>query len=178
MSAARLSRLMGKDQGVISRILSGERNASPETLEAIAHALRVPTELVLRAAGIYGPGRGVIARLRAGAYRAIGDGRTATSRIHVDDLVTAIIAAGDHAAPAEVYNVADDDPGPTRELVAAVVAGFGLPWPPAIAISGVAPEVAAMVTADRRISNARLKAHLGVRLRYPSWRTALAEDLA
>ncbi len=55
MSAARLSRLMGKDQGVISRILSGERNASPETLEAIAHALRMPTESVLRAAGILPP---------------------------------------------------------------------------------------------------------------------------
>jgi hypothetical protein len=31
-----------------------------------------------------------------------------------------------------------------------------------------------MLTADRRIANARIKRELGVVLRYPSWRDALA----
>ena len=31
-----------------------------------------------------------------------------------------------------------------------------------------------MLTADRRIANGRIKAELGVVLRYPSWRAALA----
>jgi hypothetical protein len=36
----------------------------------------------------------------------------------------------------------------------------------------------AMLLADRKISNRRLRGELGVELRYPSWRTALAEELA
>jgi transcriptional regulator with XRE-family HTH domain len=52
MSPAHLSRLMRKDQGVISRILSGERRPSNETIEAIARALKLPPDQVFRAAGI------------------------------------------------------------------------------------------------------------------------------
>jgi transcriptional regulator with XRE-family HTH domain len=55
MSPADLARATRKDQGVISRILSGERSPSPNTLSAIAHALRLPVETVLRAAGILPP---------------------------------------------------------------------------------------------------------------------------
>ena len=39
--------------------------------------------------------------------------------------------------------------------------------------TSVAPEVAGMLTADRRIANRRLKRELGVTLRYPSWRDAV-----
>lgn len=55
MSPAQLSRLTRKDQGVISRILSGERNPSNETLESIARALKLPTEEVFRVAGVLPP---------------------------------------------------------------------------------------------------------------------------
>ena len=41
--------------------------------EAAIGAARAST-VVVRAPGIYGPGRGVVARLRAGNYRVIGDG--------------------------------------------------------------------------------------------------------
>jgi len=141
--------------------------------EAALRASGVPT-VALRAAGIYGPERGIVARMRAGTYRAIGDGLTAASRIHVDDLAAAIVAAGVHRAPLPVYNVADDEPGPSRELVEAAMAAFSLPAPPTVAVAAVEPRVAAMVTADRRIDNTRLRQHLGLALRYPSWRAALA----
>lgn len=46
---------MRKDQGIISRLLRGERNPNPETLTAIARALRLPPETVFRAAGLLPP---------------------------------------------------------------------------------------------------------------------------
>ena len=53
ISPAQLSRLMHKkDQGVVSRLLRGERNPSTETIDAIARALKLPAEEVYRAAGI------------------------------------------------------------------------------------------------------------------------------
>lgn len=55
MSPADLARAMRKDQGIISRLLRGERNPNPETLTAIARALRLPPETVFRAAGLLPP---------------------------------------------------------------------------------------------------------------------------
>ena len=53
ISPAQLSRLMHKkDQGIVSRLLRGERNPSTETIDAIARALKLPAEEVYRAAGI------------------------------------------------------------------------------------------------------------------------------
>ncbi|HSN25842.1 MAG TPA: NAD-dependent epimerase/dehydratase family protein [Kofleriaceae bacterium] len=130
---------------------------------------------MLRAAGIYGPGRGLVERMRAGTYRIVGDGRAHVSRIHVDDLVETIVRAGESTASG-AFNVADDDPAPIGEVADAVAAMLGRPPPPRVPADKVDPEVAGMLTADRRIANARIKRELGVVLRYPSWRDALAGE--
>jgi nucleoside-diphosphate-sugar epimerase len=126
--------------------------------------------IALRPAGIYGPGRGLVDRIRAGNYRIVGDGTSHVSRIHVDDLVAAIIAAGTSTLGGFI-NVADDDPAPVGEVADAVAASLGLPPPPRVSPATVDPEIAGMLMADRRIANARLVTELGVRLRHPSWRT-------
>ena len=47
-----LARMAKIDPGVVTRILKAERSATPKTLEAIAHALKLPTDLVYEKAGI------------------------------------------------------------------------------------------------------------------------------
>jgi nucleoside-diphosphate-sugar epimerase len=133
--------------------------------------------VALRAAGIYGPGRGLTERLRAGTYRVIGDGTSHVSRIHVVDLVTAIIRAGTTQITGAI-NAADDDPAPIGEVADAIAARLGVPAPPRVPGDQVPLEVAGMLTADRRIANRRLRDELGVVLRYPSWRDALDHELA
>jgi nucleoside-diphosphate-sugar epimerase len=128
-------------------------------------------DVVLRIAAIYGPGRGVHERMRAGTYRVIGDGALWTSRVHVDDLVAVIRAAA--ARGSGVYNVADDEPTSARAHADAVAAALGLPAPPSVPLSSVAPEVAEMFLGNRRIANDRMKRELGVTLRFPSWRDGL-----
>jgi nucleoside-diphosphate-sugar epimerase len=130
--------------------------------------------VVLRVAGIHGPGRGLVERVRAGTYRIIGDDRAHVSRIHVADLVDAIIRAGATTFAGPI-NVADDDPGPIGEVADSVARALGLPPPPRVPADRVDPEVSGMLTADRRIANVRMKQQLGVVLRYPSWRTLLSE---
>lgn len=146
----------------------GPRLAAEEALAAGA----VPC-VRLRAAGIYGPGRGAIERLKAGTYRIVGDGDTHVSRVHVDDLAAAVIAAGDARAAGSVYNVADDDPCTSNELAEAACAALMLPLPPHVPLDRVDASVAAMFTADRKIDNRRLKHELGWEPTFPSWRTAL-----
>jgi nucleoside-diphosphate-sugar epimerase len=153
------------------------RLAAERSLIAAADDQGLPW-LVLRAAGIYGPDRGVVARMRAGGYRLVGDGRAFVSRIHVDDLVTAIIAAGQSHLTQRVVNIADDEPITAMEYATAVSAHLGLPMPPTLPVASVDSEVAAMFTADRRIANTVMKRELGVVLRYPSWRVSLDEGAA
>jgi len=134
-----------------------------------ALAASAVSHVALRVAGIYGPGRGLVDRLRAGTYRIVGDGRSHVSRIHVDDLVEAIVRAGRSTATGAI-NIADDDPAPIGELADAVAARLGVPAPPRVPVESVSPEVAGMLTADRRIANQRMKDELGVVLRYPTGR--------
>jgi len=125
--------------------------------------------VILRAAGIHGPGRGIEDRLRTGTYRIVGDGRAHVSRIHVDDLVEAIIRAADTAITGPI-NCADDDPAPIGELADELAAALGVPPPPRVSVETVGREIAGMLTADRKITNAKLKTELGVVLRHPTAR--------
>jgi nucleoside-diphosphate-sugar epimerase len=140
------------------------RVAAEEALAASA-----VSTVVLRVAGIHGPGRGIAERLRAGTYRIIGDGSSHVSRIHVDDLVEAIVRAGS-ATIAGAINIADDAPDPIGAVADALADELGVPHPPRVAPDTVSPEIAGMLTADRRIANTRMVREFGVVLRHPSWR--------
>ncbi len=127
------------------------------------------TAVALRAAGIHGPGRGLVDRLHAGTYRIVGDGSAHVSRIHVADLAQAIARAGERADVTGAINVADDAPDPIGLVADTLADRLGVARPPRVdpALAGAA---AGMLLADRRIANARMKRELGVVLRYPSWR--------
>ena len=154
-----------------------DRLAAERALTGVAAALGVPA-VILRPAGIYGPGRGVLARLRAGTLRIVGERDTAVSRIHVADLASAIVRAGTvRALPSPVYNVADREAAPTRVVAEAAAAALGVEAPAPIAASTVTPEVAGMLTADRRIDAGRLARELGWTPAFPTWREGLAEEL-
>jgi nucleoside-diphosphate-sugar epimerase len=144
---------------------SGKARVAAEAVLAQA----TPPVTILRAAGIHGPGRGLHERLRAGTYRIVGDGASHVSRIHVADLASAIIAAGERGV-AGTFNAADDDPAPIGEVADAIARSLGLPPPPRVPVASVDPEVAGMLTADRRIANGRMKRELVAELRFPSWR--------
>jgi nucleoside-diphosphate-sugar epimerase len=147
---------------------SGRARVAAET--ALAGA-SIPVA-ILRAAGIHGPDRKLVDRIRDGTHRIIGDGTSHVSRIHVLDLVAAIVAAGTRDVTG-VFNVADDDPSPIGEVADAIAARLGVALSPRVSPDSVSPEVAGMLTADRKIANARMKDTLGVTLRYRSWRDAL-----
>ncbi|RMH43224.1 MAG: NAD-dependent epimerase/dehydratase family protein [Deltaproteobacteria bacterium] len=153
----------------------GRLRLAAETAVLDAAAEAGVDAVALRAAGIYGPGRGIAARLAAGTYRIVGDGDTFVCRIHVDDLVSAIVAAGTIARlPRRIYNVCDDEPAPSAVVAAEVARRLGVPPPPRVPVGEVDPTIAAMLTANRRVSNRRLKRELGVALRYPTWREGMA----
>jgi nucleoside-diphosphate-sugar epimerase len=154
----------------------GQARLRDESALLCAAAQRGIAAVSLRIAAIYGPGRGVKARLGLGTYRVVGDGQVWTSRIHVEDLVSVILAAGRAAdLVRSFYVVGDDEPTTARAHADAVAAHMHLPSPPSVPASSLPEAVVELSSGNRRIRNARMKAELGVTLRYPSFRDALDE---
>lgn len=124
--------------------------------------------VILRLAPVYGPGRGMRERIRRGEYRVLEDGRHATSRIHVDDVVNVVFAAEQRAPSRSRYLVADDHPTTQGEYAAWLSERLGVGMPPSRQM--YEPGKARVAHRNRRIRNTLLKTELGVELRYPSFR--------
>lgn len=132
---------------------------------------------VFRLPGIYGPGRSAIDRVKAGTALRIDKPGQVFSRIHVEDLAAAVLAATAHPSRGAIFNVADDLPASNGEVIACACKLLGLPVPPVLPWDEVAPTMSAMARSfyaeNRRVRNDRLKRELGVTLRYPTYREGL-----
>jgi nucleoside-diphosphate-sugar epimerase len=145
--------------------------SEPRAAERLAaeRAYRDVGATVLRAAGIYGPWRGLHRRLLAGDFKIPGSGTNVVSRIHVTDLATFILgllgSRGD-AHCGEAFVAADDAPVPQIEVIRWLCERLALPLPPQAPIAEVAPTL----RHDRSVDNARIKRALASSLLHPTYR--------
>jgi nucleoside-diphosphate-sugar epimerase len=102
------------------------------------------------------------------------------SRIHVDDIANVLIASIAHPNPGAAYNVCDNNPAPPDEVIAYAADLLGIDPPPAVPFEKAEmSEMARSFYADnKRVRNDRIKEELGVRLKYPDYRTGLRAILA
>ena len=108
----------------------GSRRARAEDQWRSLHdSYSVPVH-IFRLAGIYGPGRSSLESVRAGSARRINKTGQAFSRVHVDDIVQTLIASFAKPNPGAVYNVADDYPAPSHEVIAYTCEILGQEVPP------------------------------------------------
>jgi nucleoside-diphosphate-sugar epimerase len=131
--------------------------------------------MILRCAGIYGPGRGYwLRQFLAGEAKMEGAGERWLNMIHRDDVGAAIRAAFEQGTPGEVYNVVDEEPVQERTLFAWLAEQLGKPMPPSVAET-VQPGRRAVT--NKRVSNRKLKLALQCDLKYPSFREGYAAEL-
>ncbi len=129
---------------------------------------RLPTALVLRFAGIYGPNRWLREKaLRAGEPLS-GDMNKWLNLIHVEDGAATVLAAEEHGDPGATYNVSDGHPVRRREFYEQLAKHLGAPLP-----RFVAP-FADTELVNRRIANQKMRKELAVQLRYPSYQYGLS----
>lgn len=135
---------------------------------------------IFRLAGIYGPGRSALDRMRQGRAQRIVKPGQVFSRIHRDDIAQTLRASMEHPAPGTAYNLADDAPAPPQDVIAYAADLLGLPCPPEIPFDEA--ELSTMARSffgeSKRVSNARIKNRLGVVLRYPDYQSGLKAILA
>lgn len=155
--------------------------ATPVDLRTPRAALRFAAEsawrargaVVLRAAGIYGPGRGIHVRIANGVFRTPGDGTNVVSRIHVDDLASLVLAALERGHPGAVYVAADDTPVPQIEAIRFVCEVLGRPMPASVPLA----EASETLRHDRHVRNAAARRDLAWAPRFPSYREGFLDAL-
>jgi len=117
--------------------------------------------IILRVAGIYGPGRNPLDWIRQGR---VGLSRKYVNLIYAEDLAALCLLALEKGKPGETYNVSDGTPRTWKEICATAKQRWSV--------------TAAAIKEDRssgkRIGNNKLRAELGYTLRHPDLYEALA----
>lgn len=131
---------------------------------------RSPEAIVLRFAGIYGPGRLLRRQAIEVGEPIVGDADAWLNLIHVEDGVSAVLAAAERGRPGAVYNVSDGRPVRRRDFFTHLARRLGAPEP------RFTP--GAQEAANRRVVSQRLREELGVTFRHPSHEEGLAASLS
>src|SRR5262245_38529609 len=130
---------------------------------------RLPDAIILRFAGIYGPGR-LIKRAAVERGEPLAtDPDKLINLIHVEDGARAVIAAGERGRPGATYNVCDGQPILRRDFYNELALRLGAPMP------RFAPNSSERIS--RRISNRRLESELGFELTYLDFRAGLRQAI-
>jgi nucleoside-diphosphate-sugar epimerase len=125
---------------------------------------------VFRLPGIYGPGRSPLDRVAAGKAHRV-DAPNVFSRVHVDDIVSGVIAGFD--APAGAYNLADDTPCSQNEVIVFAAGLIGVPPPPVVAVERLSAMAQGFYAESRRVATGKARRVLGWSPSYPDYRAGL-----
>ena len=105
--------------------------------------------IVLRPSFVWGPGvpavQTLVAKVRAGQFSWIDQGRTPFERVHVDNLAQAIECALVAGTPGGTYLLTDDVRGSVRDTLAPLIAAEGVAVPDRSLPGGVARPLAGLV---------------------------------
>ena len=168
--------------------VSEERPLQPQTPRALRRAdaearlrrfgrARRVAVSILRAPGIYAGDRLPLARLERGLPLLQEAEDIFTNHIHAVDLANIARRALAHGRPGRIYNAADESVLKMGEYFDLIADRFGLPRAPRLPraeiVQRLTPAMLSFMGESRRLTNARIKRELGVRLEYPDVTTAL-----
>jgi nucleoside-diphosphate-sugar epimerase len=151
----------------------GRRSARAECdalwLERGARVFRLP--------GIYGPGRSALDRVREGKAHRIDIPDQVFSRVHVDDIISGVLAGLE--GPAGAYNLADDLPCSQNLVIEEACRLLGVAPPPLQTMeeADLSPMARGFYAENRRVANGRAKRVLGWVPKYANYLSGLASLL-
>lgn len=129
---------------------------------------------IFRLSGIYGPGRNAFVTIENGRSRRLVKEGQVFNRIHREDIGRAVTLAI-RKDSAGTYNVTDDMPAPPQDVVTFAHELMGREPPAEIDFetAELTPMARSFYGENKRVSNKKSKAELGLVYRWPDYRTAL-----
>ncbi|XP_052188885.1 uncharacterized protein LOC127799165 isoform X1 [Diospyros lotus] len=157
------------------------RLAAEEGWLKLGYGLGISTQ-IFRLGGIYGPGRSavdtIIKREPLSKMQRIRASRQYTSRVHVADICQALWASIYKPCQGKIYNVVDDEPAPRLRVFSYAWDLVDRKWPGHLDQTAF-PRTEKWISdethsrAEKRVSNARIKEELGIRLLHPDYKSGL-----
>jgi nucleoside-diphosphate-sugar epimerase len=160
----------------------GRRRAHAEQLiQTFAQAHQL-SWAIARVPAIYGPQRLPIARLKAGTALPDPKDTGPGNRIHVEDLVSALVLMTHHPkAHAEIFNVSDQNPIPTAEFLTEIANQLNIPIPAIKPISeltdALSPQLQSFMGEQKIINAQKIVDLLGFMPEFKDYREGIAQSL-
>lgn len=132
--------------------------------------------VILRVAGIYGPGRGhLYQQYLKDEARITGKGERLINMVHRDDVVSGIIAALKSGRPGEVYNTVDDEPVTQLHFFRWLAETLGRDMPPFATEEENAARKRGLT--QKKVSNRKARMEMGWQLKYPTFRQGYTAEI-
>ena len=135
---------------------------------------------VFRLAGIYGAGRGPFEKLRNGTARLVIKSGQVFGRIHIEDIAQSLYASINNPSPGRIYNLSDDEPASPEDILTYAAKLLHMATPPEVDFetADMTPMARSFYSECKRVRNDRMKAELGITLKYKGYKEALDAILA
>jgi nucleoside-diphosphate-sugar epimerase len=134
---------------------------------------KLPDAIILRFAGIYGPGRLIRQNAIMKGEPLAGDFEKWINLIHVEDGARAAVAAEERGRPGSIYNISDGHPVRRRDFYMHLAELLNAPPPRFATLPSPSSE-----RGNRRIGNRKLREELEVQLVFSSYREGLQASIA
>jgi nucleoside-diphosphate-sugar epimerase len=135
---------------------------------------------VFRLSGIYGPTRSVVDQLIAGTARIINKEGQVFSRLHVEDIAKILLESINKCEVGEIYNLSDDMPSSTKEIIEYACNLMNLQLPGQINYEEL--EEGSMIRSfyneSRKVSNKKIKNNLGISLTYANYKQGIEQIIS
>ncbi len=129
---------------------------------------------IFRLSGIYGTGRNAFVTIEKGKSRRLVKPGQVFNRIHRDDIGKAVTLAM-QGKISGVFNITDNEPAPPQDVVTFAHKLMGREPPPELSFetADITPMARSFYGENKRVSNAKSKAMLGMDYDWPDYRTSL-----
>ena len=155
---------------------AGQALVEAETIVlAAGHNPRFPG-VIVRAAGIYGPGRGYwLRQFLANEARLEGNGERILNMIHRDDLAGILMAVLEKGSPGQVYNAVDVEPVSQLDLFRWLAKRLDRKMP--LGDSDSASRSSRRTATNKKVSSRKVREDLGYQFKYPTFREGFEAGL-
>ena len=182
--AAGAKRIIAESYATAALPPTGQLRASIEAVRDLERQMRNATgrieTITLRYGSFYGPSvpstEAMFEALRGRKLPLMRGADGVMSLLHIDDAVSATIAALDRGVSGSVYDIVDDEPVAVTDFFTALAEAAGAPRPfalPRFIVKLLAPMLVEFMTTRLPLSNADAKRDLGFAPRFATYRLGL-----
>jgi nucleoside-diphosphate-sugar epimerase len=137
----------------------------------------VPTR-IFRLSGIYSQERNLFLRLANGQIRYVKKSNHYFSRIHVVDIAQVLFKSLIYSKAGEIYNVADNMPCSYDKTISYACSLMRIQNPPPVSLQSLNEgEMKNFYKDSKKVSNAKIKKDLKVKLNFPTYKKGFKEIL-